>query len=385
MKNFILDPDHQTIQVQAGTCFGALLEYLKQHNLTLNSYPTSAYTATVGGWIGTGGQIGIGTLQHGPFLNQVQWIKIITPHGELKKLENPEEFKKYFGSYGTLGIIITVCLVVSPISNEYPLLFGFNTSLACFNAITDLLTHADLANQISFIRVTDKDHENRCHAFTDFNYFLLIVLSNDNSETLNVILTIFNEWNGIPLDQTRGQQIWDEILRDEMKLKLNSPVQMMQQFLVDLSSCFILVDKFEKNIRNLKLTGDFSAIISKDHQVRLTFYTLTDNGFWNHFLASKALLHNLIKGIYQFNGRIYNYGLQNTCYFQQFERSQQKQFRSLKTTEDPKYILNPLKLTMCKISYSRIDIMFKLAILWRQLAIRFKLAKSPSSIRSEGK
>ena len=61
-------------------------------SLTLGAYPTSAYTATIGGWIGTGGLVGIGTDPYGPFIKQVHWLRVIASDGQQKTIDSPEEF-----------------------------------------------------------------------------------------------------------------------------------------------------------------------------------------------------------------------------------------------------------------------------------------------------
>ena len=56
-----IDATQHMLVTQPGVCFNTILEELCRQNLTLGAYPTSAYTATIGGWIGTGGLVGIGT------------------------------------------------------------------------------------------------------------------------------------------------------------------------------------------------------------------------------------------------------------------------------------------------------------------------------------
>ncbi len=289
MNQFPLMQLNICLVTQPGVCFNTILEELCRQNLTLGAYPTSAYTATIGGWIGTGGLVGIGTYSYGPFIKQVHWLRVIASDGQQKTIDSPEEFSKYFGSYGTLGIVTEICLTIYDKIMQTPVLYGFNDQVMTFNSITDLLGHEELADQLSFIRVTDVGYESRNHGFEDYQYYLLLVLPTDNYEYIQSQLQpIIAEWKGDLLEIDRAQIIWDNILRDEIKLKLNTAVQMMQQYYLHLSQCHAIIEKFQALIKSYQLTGDFSVIVNRDHQVRLNLYTLTNNTNWIHFLASKA-------------------------------------------------------------------------------------------------
>ena len=226
--------------------------------------------------------------------------------------------------------------------------------------------------------MTDVGYESRNHGFEDYQYYLLLVLPTDNYEYIQSQLQpIIAEWKGDLLEIDRAQIIWDNILRDEIKLKLNTAVQMMQQYYLHLSQCHAIIEKFQALIKSYQLTGDFSVIVNRDHQVRLNLYTLTNNTNWIHFLASKALLHHLMKNVYHLGGRVYIYGLQNTIYFNHFESAEQKAFCRKKMLEDPNAILNPYKLTLSKISYYRVHEMFESALWWRKLELILKLGHEP--------
>ncbi|MBE0526300.1 MAG: FAD-binding oxidoreductase, partial [Candidatus Thorarchaeota archaeon] len=53
------------VRVEPGVTFEGLANELEKHNLTLGIYPSSAKSAVIGGWIGTGGKAGIGTPYYG--------------------------------------------------------------------------------------------------------------------------------------------------------------------------------------------------------------------------------------------------------------------------------------------------------------------------------
>ena len=83
-------------------------------------------------------------MSYGPFIKQVHWLRVIASDGQQKTIDSPEEFSKYFGSYGTLGIVTEICLTIYDKIMQTPVLYGFNDQVMTFNSITDLLGHEEL-------------------------------------------------------------------------------------------------------------------------------------------------------------------------------------------------------------------------------------------------
>jgi hypothetical protein len=78
----------------------------------------------------------------------------------------------------------------------------------------------------------------------------------------------------------------------------------------------------------------------------------------------------MVKYAYSLGGRVYTYGLQNSIYLHRFDKERLKYLQKLKIQRDPNYILNPLKQVSTKISYSRINVMFNMALSWRTIAVK---------------
>lgn len=108
-----LDEDDLSVTVRAGTTFAELEDELAQHDLALMSYPSSAPSATVGGWLCTGGY-GIGSLKFGPFADQVVSAEVVSPTGDVYYLENKagQILNSFPQSDGTLGIVSQIKLKV---------------------------------------------------------------------------------------------------------------------------------------------------------------------------------------------------------------------------------------------------------------------------------
>ncbi|GAB4320082.1 MAG: hypothetical protein Kow0069_23900 [Promethearchaeota archaeon] len=374
MRRVQVDEAAKTVKVQAGTCFSALMDELDRHGLELGCYPTSALTSTLGGWVGTGGEMGIGTVQVGPYVEQVVALTVVTPAGEVLNLTDPQQFKVYFNTNGSFGVVTELTLKVHPKTQKVPMYFGFNGLAASLEALKDLVKETDPF----VVRLSDVQHEARVSGFSIFETYLFVVLNGRNKpieEDLERVKAVIARHGGEYLGEELSERTWFHYLRHEMQIKLETPVQMLQQLIVDLDHAQELIEYFERLCVERNLNHCYYVLVNRDLRVRLVLYTLTDNDYWVHFLASKSVIHKVVKRTYALGGRIYTYGLQNTIYLKKFEPEKWKQFLELKEKVDPGFVLNPLKLTESKISFLRVDLMFELTAFWRKLATKLGKAR----------
>ncbi len=369
MKSFKIDKIHQTVTTQAGICFAPLMDALDQSGLLLPSFPTSALTSTVGGWIGTGAKMGIGTFQNGPMIDQVLQLRVVTPTGEVQTLTDRKDFEIYFGTNGIFGVISDVTIKLLPKTEQTPLFFGFNS-------LEDILSTVEVLakeTNVFVIRFSDVQHEVRCSGFSIYSHYLFVVLSGPKEQQekdLKIINDTVKQRSGVYLGEEFSHRTWQDYLKYEMKVKLETPVQMLQQIYLPFSKCHEIIELFEKLAVERDLNHCYYGLINKDMNVRIALYTPTDNAYWVHFLSSKAVAHRVVKALYSRGGRIYTYGLQNSIYLHKFEGKKKRLWQIEKKKRDPKFILNPLKVVESKMTFSRVNWMFELNMLWRKIAAK---------------
>jgi Fe-S oxidoreductase/FAD/FMN-containing dehydrogenase len=106
-----IDRESKTVTVQTGITWWELDRALRGEGFTVKSYPSSARSATVGGWVaGTG--LGIGSLKYGAVSEHVVRAEVSLSDGTVQEYERAEELETFFESEGLLGIITTVTLSV---------------------------------------------------------------------------------------------------------------------------------------------------------------------------------------------------------------------------------------------------------------------------------
>jgi glycolate oxidase len=121
-----IDKSGGTVTVEAGCRWKDLEEKLSGEDLSLRCYPSSAASATVGGWMSTGGY-GIGTHREGNFHEQVVSMEVALASGLLvnsAKGDGRYATRSFAGTEGQMGVItrLTLPFKIKPERRAYYLL-----------------------------------------------------------------------------------------------------------------------------------------------------------------------------------------------------------------------------------------------------------------------
>ena len=119
-----IDEDRESVTTEAGITWWELDRSLKKKGLAVKSYPSSARSATVGGWV-MGSGLGIGSLKYGPVFDHLLSAEVALPDGTVKEYASGQGLEWFFESEGTLGILTRVCLKVRrlPASTSHHLVY----------------------------------------------------------------------------------------------------------------------------------------------------------------------------------------------------------------------------------------------------------------------
>jgi heterodisulfide reductase subunit D len=98
----------------AGVTWWELDRRLRRDGRTLMTYPSSARSATLAGWIMTTG-MGIGNIKYGPVGDQVRAAEIALADGSLGQYDKASGLEAFVGSEGLLGILTRVSLETRPL------------------------------------------------------------------------------------------------------------------------------------------------------------------------------------------------------------------------------------------------------------------------------
>ncbi|MHA2155130.1 MAG: FAD-binding oxidoreductase [Candidatus Hodarchaeales archaeon] len=106
------DPETKHVEIETGITWRRLREYLIKRGFDLFTYPSSAPSSSVGGWIASGGY-GIGSSKYGDIAQSIQTVTILGSGDKPFILDDPSDF---VGNFGTLGIIWKITLKIREIT-----------------------------------------------------------------------------------------------------------------------------------------------------------------------------------------------------------------------------------------------------------------------------
>jgi FAD/FMN-containing dehydrogenase len=128
-----LNRNDMTVNVECGVTWENLRKHLVDQGYTLQTYPSSGLSSTVGGWISQGGY-GIGSSEYGGIASSVNEVKIIGTEGREFKSNDPNDF---VNSCGTLGIVIEAKLKISVLDKLIYVAVSSQNQKALLKAISD--------------------------------------------------------------------------------------------------------------------------------------------------------------------------------------------------------------------------------------------------------
>jgi alkyldihydroxyacetonephosphate synthase len=113
-----------TVRVQPGILQKHLEEYLNRRGYTMNHFPASFHTSTLGGFVSTNGT-GILSSKYGKLIDMVHQLEVVLPDGKLFKSlpvnhhsAGPDFSKLFIGAEGTLGIITEILCKIYPLPEK---------------------------------------------------------------------------------------------------------------------------------------------------------------------------------------------------------------------------------------------------------------------------
>jgi len=126
-----IDAAARSVTAQAGLTWWELGRRLEEAGLALKSYPSSARSATLGGWV-MGSGLGIGSLPYGPVYDHILSMEVAFADGTVRTLSRGQGLDRLCGTEGTLGIVTAVSLAVRRAPE------GVSSDLVCFGDMKDL-------------------------------------------------------------------------------------------------------------------------------------------------------------------------------------------------------------------------------------------------------
>jgi glycolate oxidase len=358
-----LDRNNLIVKVGAGITWKKLYDELLRKNLFLGSYPSSAPSATIGGWINTGG-VGIGTYKYGSAREQIRNMEVVLPTGEVintgfdKVLSNSAGYdlnSLFIGAEGTLGVITEVTLKIKTKPKEIrPLTYTFSDLKKISPVIKKLVRENINPLHISFFGSEHFELLSKLNlGKTPKGAALNVVLEGDNKILdceEELVDKIISEHGGKKEDKKIAKHEWDERYY-EMRTKQLGPSAILAEAFVPVYIMEKMIDDTYKLFKKMKLRGAITGMISDRNTAVFMPYYLTDERKLIKSVTSLSFVKKLGDLSFKHGGRPAGLGLFYAVNLKKLHGAGVDLILNIKDILDPHEIMNPGKLIEGRTRY----------------------------------
>ncbi|NVM00722.1 MAG: FAD-binding oxidoreductase [Candidatus Helarchaeota archaeon] len=345
------DPEKKYIIVESGVSWKKLIKYLAKFNRKIGIHPSSSPSATIGGFISSGGYAGIGAPKFGPISEQIINFEVVLPTGEILTVAPPFS-STFVGAEGTLGIVTKICLKTYPIKGITALTFGFKNTRSAIQGISDLLRkgikpyHLMLVDKY-FLRLSRKlGIEVPKH-----NLMVFIALEGTpknlglQKEKILSILT-----NGELINGVFASEEWDRRYNAELFIKRAGPSMILLEIGLSLTDIPDFVSQYNELCDEKDIEVGLFGILGHGNTMLCMPFLLADERKGMDYLKLLSLSREIINLGLGVGGTVYGVGLHNTPYLKHVYSSEALNFfKEIKNMLDPNNILNPGKITESRV------------------------------------
>jgi FAD/FMN-containing dehydrogenase/NAD-dependent dihydropyrimidine dehydrogenase PreA subunit len=342
-----LNKVQKTITVEAGARWSDIDILAKKEGLCLMTYPSSKFS-TVAGWIATGGY-GINSYRYGHLAQQIVYMTVILPSGELKKITPTDpDFMYFVSTEGEFGIIVEVNLKLRDVPEaSYPHLFYFPGDEAAFEFIDILVKSKDVQKaKLNVIRFLDETHLSDINELMHSTVFkksagVLVELSSleDDEKFLKAVAQ-----TGNPDEAPRyvASYLWNERLFG-MKTKRLGPTILASENIIPIVSAAAFIKKAKNLGDNFGVDIFIDSYIIDEKMALIMTNFLCDSRKTRYYIAL-PLQQMLTQTAVSMGAEPYGLGIWNAAFINHLYKADKKrELSAYKAKVDPNNIMNPGK------------------------------------------
>ncbi|MHA2433674.1 MAG: FAD-binding oxidoreductase [Candidatus Thorarchaeota archaeon] len=354
------------VRVEPGVPFERLEIELAKSDVTLGIYPSSAKSAVIGGWIGCGGGAGIGTPHCGHLFENVLELTVVRADGEVVKVAG-DEIGLFVGSYGILGVISEAKLKIHKKPNGFiPFSYAFDHLEHLCNAMRNI---AQLDQRPVHLKIADKDFQSYSNPLEKGKYVLTAVYIQDPQLIpIDEFKMVMADNGGVDLGVEYAAHEWTLRYDCEFNPKEHCETLMFQEVWADVDKVYDILKQYESYKESHKVPAIWFGMLGTPGWMRVELMAMLNPDHYLKFIASKGILHKMVKKSIALDGGPYTIGLQNSIYMKRAYPERQLELQDAKSKWDPENIMNPDRVTSCMTSHTRMNILFVLAAAIRRLS-----------------
>ncbi|MDY6965059.1 MAG: FAD-binding oxidoreductase [Halobacteriota archaeon] len=351
-----IDGDNLIVTTEAGITWQDLYEAVEAKGYMVGSYPSSAPSATVAGWINTGGKVGIGSYKYGGGCDNIRSLEVVLPNGSIISTGSRSTLSSgsgydlnqmFVSAEGTLGIITKATFRIFPKGEIRPLSYLFSDLKAVGRAVSDLTRSSVTPYNISF---------------ADNNHFALLRELGHGDAPDGSMLNVALEGTDETIDYEEG--LVDEIMKGakkeslemgmheweersyELRAKRLGPSAILGEAFIPVPRMDEAIDHIYALIKKMKLRAAITGMVSDQNSVIFMPYYLTDERKLIRSMMSLGFMGQLAGIGFKDGGRPSGLGVFFAYNLRKFNGGvSYGVMHDMKSTLDPYDIMNPGKLT----------------------------------------
>lgn len=356
-KILSIDETNMVVTAQPGVTWKALAEALDAKGLFLPCYPSSFPSATLGGWISTGGT-GIGAFKYGSAGDLIRNLEVVLPTGEIihtgdkyvpQNGGGPNLNWLFVGAEGTLGVITEMTFAVLPKPEELrPVSYSFD-DLRKFQPALKKLVRSGVAPM--HIMFGDKLHYEYLRAIgkhaPDVGALITMSLTGTKAQVdyeEKVIDEVMTAAGAKKESKELAEHEWSE-RSYEFRVRELGVGAIPGEILVPIDRLNVVLDGTAKLIQQLKLKAPLIGTVADNNTAMLMPYYLTDEHKLVASTAAMGFAKRLGDLAFENGGRPVGLGIFFACNLAKYRGKEgAKLIRTIKDTLDPHGIMNPGKM-----------------------------------------
>ncbi len=334
------NPDDEYVRVETGMEWKRLIDYLDTRGYQVGANPSSGMSATIGGYISTGGAAGIGVTKYGTVGDQVLSLKVVTADGNIIET-NPLDSWLFVGSEGTLGVICEATLKIFKKESVRHLMFAFESLDEGTEALEKLyklkpyfvsFLDGGLVRLLNNVGGHLKEGPLTVNLAIDGEEQELDLMENKIREICKNAFMYPNEeteeeWNNRYKTGLSFKRLGPSLFAQEMRI----PVKFLNSALKDLKE---LLKDYQWGVESLA---------SDNNTVVLSILVLADERMRVQYIKQLSLMLPIVKIATKNHGTVFGIGLHNAAHMPSIHGTGLDVMRFIKKSADPKNIINPSK------------------------------------------
>jgi len=351
-----VDQDNMEVEVEAGATWKKVYDAAMKKGLLIGSYPSSAPSATVGGWINTGG-IGVGTYKYGSVGANLRNMEVVLPQGEVidtgfnyvSDHSAGYNFNGMLqGAEGTLGIVTKATLRAYPAPEVLKPVSVMFDKLADAHPLMKAITHSHITPlNISFVDEHHLSYLEQMGKHVPGQGALLNLAFEGAGETVKLeeaaLDRLIAEHGGNRLDDKTAQHEWDERYY-EFRMREVGVSAALAEIVVPINRFPQAVEESYRLIRGMKMEASVIGLVGDRNTAMLMPYFIYNEKQLVKSMLSLSFTKKLGDIGFRNRGRPLGFGLFFAANLPRVRGQGASTMFDIKSVMDPHDIMNPGKM-----------------------------------------